>query len=325
MIESYHGLCAALALEPLRISHFLNDLGANRCYAFMSHSLFIAVKKSSCDLSSIPSTASSTSSEPGPSPPCLNSWPRSAPRPAAPSSASSPNDEGPLRHVEVNRDGIDQGARRDGRFLIVSILYDPDGTAGQGSRTNGSFPKGAGRLAEKSPAGYPPALRRPRQPPGQRRHQEEGTRRQLQEPRLLLGTGTTTTQTGLGTAPPRERGRLARMLSLGLPLSFPAMRQPAPPAGGNRMGPAEAEPWRRCRSIRVEEMGEAIPGFVRAGRPRSRGAFSHDVVTPTSQYCRSIRAPLVIEGAPSLFVPIRVHSWFVFISKTITAGCFSSV
>ena len=45
-----------------------------------------------------------------------------------------------------------------------------------------------------------------------------------------------------------------------------------------------------------------MPGFVRAGRPRSRGAFSHDVVTPTSQYCRSIRAPLVIEGTPSVFV-----------------------
>ena len=66
-----------------------------------------------------------------------------------------------------------------------------------------------------------------------------------------------------------------------------------------------------------------MPRFVRAGRPRSRGAFSPDVVTPTSQYCRSIRAPLVIEGAPSLFVPIRVHSWFVFISKTKTAGCFT--
>ncbi len=51
---------------------------------------------------------------------------------------------------------------------------------------------------------------------------------------------------------------------------------------------------------------------------------SPDAVTPTSQYCRSIRGSLVIEGAPSLFVPIRVHSWFVFISKTKTAGCFSS-
>ena len=44
------------------------------------------------------------------------------------------------------------------------------------------------------------------------------------------------------------------------------------------------------------------------------------MVTPTGQKCRSIRAPLVIEGAPSVFVPIRVHSWFVFISKTKTAG-----
>ena len=91
------------------------------------------------------------------------------------------------------------------------------------------------------------------------------------------------------------------------------------------MGPAEAEAGRRCRLIPVKEMAEAAGGFVRAGRPRSRGAFSHDVVTPTSQYCRSIRAPLVIEGTPSLFVPIRVHLWFVFISRTITPGCFSSV
>ncbi len=82
------------------------------------------------------------------------------------------------------------------------------------------------------------------------------------------------------------------MLSLGLPLSFPAMPQPAPPAGGNRLGPAEAEPWRRCRSIRVEEMGEAIPRFVRAGRPRSRGAFSHDVGSP--------RQPRPAEARPGL-------------------------
>ena len=163
-------------------------------------------------------------------------------------------------------------SRRDGRFLIVTLWFGPHGTAGQGSRTNGSFPKGARRLSEKSPAGYPPA------------HHRDST--------------------------PRERGRLARMLSLGLPLSFPAMPQPAPPAGGNRLGPAEAEPWRRCRSIQVGEMAEAVPGLVRAGRPRSRVAFSHDVVTPTSQYCRSIRAPLVIEGTPSVFVCIRGLSLF---------------
>ena len=45
------------------------------------------------------------------------------------------------------------------------------------------------------------------------------------------------------------------------------------PAGGNGMGGAEAESRRRCRSTRVEAMGEAVPGRVRAGRPRSRVGF----------------------------------------------------
>ena len=39
------------------------------------------------------------------------------------------------------------------------------------------------------------------------------------------------------------------------------------------MGPAEAEAGRRCRLIPVGEMAETVPGFVRAGRPRSRGGF----------------------------------------------------
>ena len=46
------------------------------------------------------------------------------------------------------------------------------------------------------------------------------------------------------------------------------------------MGPAEAEPWLRRRSTRMEQMGETVPGYVRAGRPRSRRASSHDVVAP---------------------------------------------
>ena len=104
---------------------------------------------------------------------------------------------------------------------------------------------------------------------------------------------------------------------------FPCDGAPVHRAGGNRMGPVEAEPWRPCRSTRVEVMGETLP--VLCGRDaRAPGwAFSHDAATPTSQYCRSTRAPLVIEGASSLFVPIRVYSWFVFISKTKTAGCLS--
>ena len=40
----------------------------------------------------------------------------------------------------------------------VSLSNDPPRRGGRGldSRANGSFPKGAGRLSEKSPAGYPP-------------------------------------------------------------------------------------------------------------------------------------------------------------------------
>ena len=32
------------------------------------------------------------------------------------------------------------------------------------------------------------------------------------------------------------------------------------------------QPWRRCRLIQVGEMTEAVPGLVRAGRPRSQEA-----------------------------------------------------
>ena len=43
------------------------------------------------------------------------------------------------------------------------------------------------------------------------------------------------------------------------------------PFCGNRIGRAEGEPWRRSRLIQVGEMAEAVPGLVRAGRPRSQG------------------------------------------------------
>ena len=33
------------------------------------------------------------------------------------------------------------------------------------------------------------------------------------------------------------------------------------------------QPWRCSRLIQVGEMGEAVPGLVRAGRPRSREAI----------------------------------------------------
>ena len=42
------------------------------------------------------------------------------------------------------------------------------------------------------------------------------------------------------------------------------------PVGEDAIGQAVGEPWRRSRLIQVGEMAEAVPGFVRAGRPRSQ-------------------------------------------------------
>ena len=116
---------------------------------------------------------------------------------------------------------------------------------------------------------------------------------------------------------PRERGRPARMLSLRLPLSFPAMLQPtALPARTawarpkQRQGAAAGRTgWRRWLKLREDLCGRdaRAPGW----------ASSHDRVTPTGQKCRSILAPVVVEGGPSVLVPIRVHWWFVFIDERL--------
>ena len=45
------------------------------------------------------------------------------------------------------------------------------------------------------------------------------------------------------------------------------------PVDGNPIGQAEGEPWRRSRLIQVGETAEAVPGLVRAGRPRSQEAI----------------------------------------------------
>ena len=107
--------------------------------------------------------------------------------------------EGPRRTtkghegVEVNRDGMPR-SRRDGRLLIVSLLYDPPGTAGAGLADKREFPKGRPSAFREFAHRIPPTA-------PSRRH-------------------------------PRERGHPDRILSLGLSLSFPAMRHPATlPAG----------------------------------------------------------------------------------------------
>ena len=93
---------------------------------------------------------------------------------------------------------------------------------------------------------------------------------------------------------PRERGRPARMHCRCVPLSFPAMPPAGHPAGGNGMGPVEAESWRRCRSSRVEELGEALPVLCRRDARAPGGLHP---VTSTRQ---------------RRFIGRCVYSWFVF-------------
>ena len=123
-----------------------------------------------------------------------------------------------------------------------------------------------------------------------------------------------TPQRTIGTAHPGARASRPHAVPW-VVARFPCDGAPVHPAGGNRRGPAQAEPGRLWRSIRVEEMGEALP--VLCGRDaRAPGwASSHDAGISRSRYRRCIRAPLVIEGGPSLFVFIRVHSWFAFFSS----------
>ena len=88
----------------------------------------------------------------------------------------------------MNRDGVPR-PRRGGRFLIVTLWFDPHGTAGAGPADKREYPK-------RHPSAFREFARRiPSIAPSGR--------------------------------PTRERGRPARILSLELSLSFPAMRHPA--------------------------------------------------------------------------------------------------
>ena len=135
-----------------------------------------------------------------------------------------------------------------------------------GSQANGSFPKGTGRLSEKSPAGYPPP------------HHRDDTPGSAGVPPACCPFGCRLVSLRCCSRPPcRSRGRA-----------------PLPVDSGGGDG-------RSCGRICAGGT-PALPG----------GASSHDRVTPTGQKCRSILAPVVVEGGPSVLVPIRVHWWFVF-------------
>ena len=103
------------------------------------------------------------------------------------------------------------------------------------------------------------------------------------------------------------------------------------PVGGNPIGQAVGEPWRRSRLIQVGEMAEPVPGLVRAGRPRSREAIipltsSHQGHKMADAFWRRLWLK-EIHLSSGLFVFICVHSClFVSIrgSSSLTIGRFSS-
>ena len=154
---------------------------------------------------------------------------------------------------------------------------------GPGSRAIGSFPKGARRLSEKSPARHPP------------RHGRDGIA--------------------------WERGRPARILSLWPPLSFSAMLQAATLSAGTASArPKESQgavpgrsKWGRWARLCQAWCGRDAraprkPSLCgRDARAPSKPS-SHDLVTPKAQDYRSILVPLVVEGGLSVFWSICVYS-----------------
>ena len=123
---------------------------------------------------------------------------------------------------------------------------------GPGLPANGSFPKGARRLSEKSPGATPHriSLRLPA--------------RLLRLP--LLGTR---------ASRPHPVPLVAAELECDAAGSHPV--------GENPIGQAVGQPWRCCRLIQVGEMAEPVPGLVRAGRPRSQEAIIVRAGRPRSQ------------------------------------------
>ena len=162
----------------------------------------------------------------------------------------------------------------DVQFIV--LLDGSRGGRAPGSQANGSFPKGTGRLSEKSPAGYPPLT--------------------------------------IETTPPGARASRPHAVP-SVAAQFPCDVAADRPAGGNRMGPAEAEAGRRCRLIPVEEMAEAAGGFVLpGGLPPMTGSHQRDKSAEAFWRQLSLK---------------EVHqSWclFVFIggSSSLTNGCVSS-
>ena len=173
---------------------------------------------------------------------------------------------------------------------------DPDGVAGHGLRANGSFPKGARGLSEKSPARHPP----PHQPsPG-----------------------------GSASATPPQGGSDCPGSAGVPPASCPFGRRRAsvrccrqPPCGREQHRPGRR---RAMAPFPVDPSGGDSRGCARLGAggtpalPGSRHPMtsSHQGHQMAEAFWRRLWLKQV-HLSSGLFVFIRVHSWFVFINRII--------
>ena len=177
----------------------------------------------------------------------------------------------------MNAEGPLGGPRIEGLDLHPDDLPSRGGRA-PGSQANGSFPKGTGRLSEKSPAGYPPP------------HHRDDTPGSAGVPPACCPFGCRSVSLRCGSRPPCRREPHGPGRSRG--------RAPLPVDSGGGVGRSCAEDL--CgRDARA-------PGW----------ASSHDRVTPTGQKCRSILAPVVVEGGRSVLCD-SCSWWFAFIDERL--------
>ena len=85
-----------------------------------------------------------------------------------------------------------------------------------------------------------------------------------------------------------------------VPLAAASVRRCKPPCRRKRHRPGRRRAMAPLPVDPREEMAKAVPGLVRAGRPRSQGAIiPHRHTKGTNQ---KLLVPLVVEGGPSVFV-----------------------
>ena len=153
------------------------------------------------------------------------------------------------------------------------------GGRGPGSQANGSFPKGTGRLSEKSPAGYPPP------------HHRDDTPGSAGVPPACCPFGCRSVSLRCCSRPPCRREPHGPCRSRG--------RAPLPVDSGGGDG-------RSCGRICAGGT-PALPG----GLPPMTGSHQRDK-SAEAFWCRlSLKEVHLSSG---LFVFIGVHSWFVFIN-----------